>query len=706
MANVVESEKEKEKQIPQSQITSIFSSIKKSIPSNFYDNLNVKDRNELSVFSEMTGIPIESGETFRQLAALLILNRFLFIFKYEEEDDFSGSSIEGASNFLKKKYPKMFISSVLDSIANLSSLVVLPSLLPFNQEFLNQSTQVLSSLYLEIVNQKFRRKMGQFWTPQYISEFMINLLLENNPRNILDPCTGPGTFIHTLREISSDFQGKITAIELHPLLYEITKVSLYDSPYKTELIYGDFLTTQKNDFNHSIFDTLALTSLGGLDSFFETQSNGFDAIICNPPYSRHHVISSKIKEEIGEEIENSFGGVFSRISSLFMYFILKSLKLLLENGRIVFITPTIIFESRNSIYLKKILKDRYTIPFIIVFHHTLSVFPGVDAAACIFTVEGKIPKPTDETKLLILKEWTSKERIRNYLKIVSNDVFEWSTGELYIKKQTELDPERNWTTPFAFSFSDEDGNYVEMSRYFRVMRGIATGNNKFFTFSDEELTAHKIDHRYVVPTISKTRYVQKYVLSKEDFTQLKDQQRNIWLLNIHQDIDTFQDRNLEEYLEYGVNQDVPEGSLVKTRKVWYQTEKRDIPGFLYTYLSRGNPRFILNEAKVRPLNTFLMIYPKEKIGLSEDVLTIFWVILNSQTTVRALRGVGRSYGGDTLKIEPKEMERALIVNPFKLSNEAKQELLKLAEELKTVETVQDKEIINKIDSILEKELKS
>ena len=205
--------------------------------------------------------------------------------------------------------------------------------------------------------------------------------------------------------------------------------------------------------------------------------------------------------------------------------------------------------------------------------------------------------------------------------------------------------------------------------------------------------------------MSKTRYVQKYILTNEDFIQLKDQQRNIWLLNIQQDINTIQDRDLEDYLEYGINQDVHEGSLVKTRKVWYQTEKRDIPSFLYTYLSRGNPRFILNEAKVRPLNTFLMIYPRPKIGLSEDVLTLFWVILNSQTTTRALRDVGRCYGGDTLKLEPTEMLKALIINPFKLSVESKIELLEIAEELKTVDTAHSKELIDRIDLILVKELK-
>ena len=685
-----------------------FQSIINSIPINFDEKLSSNDQERLFFFSELTDIPLESLDTFRQLAALLILNRFRFIVLYGKgplDSRTIYATYQTTSDLLKQSYPKMFFPSILDSIANLSTLIVSPSILQFDEIFLNQSIEIMSSLYLKVLNQKFRRKLGQFWTPNHIAEFMIELSLENNPRNILDPCTGPGTFIHALQKISPDFRGKITAVELHPLLYEIFKVNLYDSPYQTELIYGDFLITQGTSFNHSIHDILALNSLGSLDSYLQTKSNGFDSIICNPPYSRHHVLSSKIKYEIGNEIETSFGGKFNRISSLFMYFILISLKLLIRNGRMVFITPTIIFESRNSEYLKKVLK-RYRVPFIIVFHHSLNVFPGVDTAACIFTIEGRIPKPTDVTKLLIVNKWTSREKILNYLKIESNEVFRWTDGELYNTKQIELDPEHNWTRPEAFSKVEKKDKLVEMSAFFKVMRGIATGNNKFFTFNDEELTNYKIKPEYVVPTITKTRYVQKYVFSEEDFNHLREEGRKVWLLNIQQKMNTIQDQNLQNYLEYGLKQNVHEGSLIKTRKSWFTTEKREIPYFFYTYLSRGNPRFILNEAQVRPLNTFLMIYPKGKKKLSEEILTLFWVIFNSNITILSLRNAGRCYGGNTLKIEPKEMMKALILNPFKISTSSKTNLLELAGELRVVDTSCNKEVMAKIDVILEEELKN
>lgn len=697
-----------EQKIPPS-ILRIFSEISNSIPKNFYEYLNINERNELSFFADQTGIPLEFRKTFRELAALLILNRMRFIALYPDSFFHSkGIEFEISMFFdlLKQTYPKVFTSSILESIARLSTLVITPSELEFDTSFLNQSVEIISALYLKTLDQRSRRKMGQFWTPPHIAELMIELILENEPKNILDPCTGPGTFIQILQQINPKYDGKISAVELHPLLFEISTVNFYNSPYDTEIIHDDFLTINSDKFNNATNNILALNSNRGLDLYLKHEkTNGFESILCNPPYSRHHTLSSKIKEQIGDEIEKTFAnGSFSRISSLFMYFILKSLKLIIVNGRMVFITPTIIFESRNSLYLKRILKERFRVPYIIIFHHSLNIFPGVDTAACIFTVEGKKPKSTDVTKLLVLNKWTSKEKILNYLRIESNEVFKWTDGELHSKVQSELNPECNWTSPSTFSRISPNDKLIELSEYFKVMRGIATGKNKYFTFTDKELNFFKIKEKFVVPTITKTRYVQKHVLSEEDFYKLRKEDKKIWLLNIQPGTKIKNDQDLLKYLDRGLKLKVHEGSLVKTRKKWFQTEKRDIPYFIFTYLSRGNPRFILNEARVRPLNTFLMIYPR-KNKISEEDLNLFWVILNSKTTTRSLRDVGRCYGGDTLKLEPQEMMKALIMNPFELSKESKTALLNLAKELNLCESGQSKEIITKIDMVLEKELK-
>jgi type I restriction-modification system DNA methylase subunit len=245
-----------------------FRSIVNSIPFNFNEKLTFNEQKQLSSFSELTDIPLDSLDTFRQLAALLILNRLRFIALYGEgllDSKTIYASYQTTSDLLKQTYSHIFIPSILDSISNQSSLIISQSLLKFDQEFLNESTELLSSLYLEVLDQKFRRKMGQFWTPAYIAELMIELALKNNPRNLLDPCTGPGTFIHTLKRIPSGYRGKISAIELDPLLFELANVNLYNSPYQLEWTCGDFLTSQSSSFTMSIHDILALTSPGGLD---------------------------------------------------------------------------------------------------------------------------------------------------------------------------------------------------------------------------------------------------------------------------------------------------------------------------------------------------------------------------------------------------------------------------------------------------------
>ncbi|MFX0184427.1 MAG: class I SAM-dependent DNA methyltransferase [Candidatus Hodarchaeota archaeon] len=693
--------------MPQVIISKIYNKIIDSIPRNYMDNLNPHQKKQLIFFSEMAGVPLESIKSFRNLAALLILNRFRFISEYEVFKKYEGYSVKEASNQLKLDYPSVFISSILEDISNQSNLVVSSSLINFDQSFHYNSTEILSSLYLEILSQKSRRKLGQFWTPKHIAEFMVDLTLENSPNNILDPCVGPGTFYQALNDKFPKFEGKFSAVEIHPVLFEISAVSLYKNQSKAEIINDDFLKINNSRLMNKKNGSLALSPPKHLNSYIQPSvSSGFDRIICNPPYSRHHVITPQLKKEVGTNIELTFGGKFSRISSLFMYFILKSLMLLLKNGRMVFITPTISFESRNSEYLKKILKSQFKMTAIIVFHHSLNLFPGVDTAACIFVIEGRKPIYSDFTKLMVIKQWVSKEVILEIINSNNGEFGEWPHAKIYSKRQLELDTESNWTNPRSFSDLNRSEKLIELSEFFKVMRGIATGKNSYFTLTEEELKHYKIKREYVVPTITKTRYVQKYLFSNEDHKFLKETKKKVWLLNLHRERESIYDQDLQNYIDYGLSLNVHKGSLVKTRKHWYYTEKRANPYILFTYLSRGNPRFILNEAQVIPLNTFLMLYPKKELHLTKEVLTLFWVILNSNDTMDSLKDAGRCYGGDTMKIEPKEMMKALIVNPFKISDDSRRKLLKLANDLKSIKVSQKSDLVSQINTILEKELSS
>jgi len=75
---------------------------------------------------------------------------------------------------------------------------------------------------------------------------------------------------------------------------------------------------------------------------------------------------------------------------------------------------------------------------------------------------------------------------------------------------------------------------------------------------------------------------------------------------------------------------------------------------MFAYLGRRNARFIRNRADVVPLTCLLCVYPK---NTSAEFIERLWKVLSHPATVANLRKVGKSYGDDAIKVEPRALER-------------------------------------------------
>jgi len=131
-------------------------------------------------------------------------------------------------------------------------------------------------------------------------------------------------------------------------------------------------------------------------------------------------------------------------------------------------------------------------------------------------------------------------------------------------------------------------------------------------------------------------------------------------------------------------------------------EKREVPPIIFTLLARDNPRFILNEAGVRPVNVFHLIYPKLEIVKNECV-EILWALLNSQFSMLNLREVGRKYGGNTIKIEPRELDNLLVFNRCRYLKKIKSEIKNGIKIFKTDRNTQ--KFLNTLNHIIDNYLK-
>ena len=201
--------------------------------------------------------------------------------------------------------------------------------------------------------------------------------------------------------------------------------------------------------------------------------------------------------------------------------------------------------------------------------------------------------------------------------------------------------------------------------FFRIKRGLATGNNTYFILSPEEIERRGLPMTAFRPILPSPRYVpDDEILTDKKGNPLLD--RRVFLLDCQWEEAEIRHHypQLWAYLEEGKAQGIAERYLCRHRTLWYAQENRPPAPFLCTYLGRRGTkrdrpfRFILNHSQATAANVYLMLYPKEplKRALADrpSLKRRVWTVLNKIRPV-ALLDEGRVYGGGLHKLEPKEL---------------------------------------------------
>lgn len=513
---------------------------------------------------------------------------------------------------------------------------------------------IIGKLYEEIVAQEERRRLGQFWTPYDISEFMVNWSIRNKNCALFDPALGSGIFmlsaLSTFKKYginAEDAINNLYGIDISPIcvLMSTTNVILRAKCAKPNFLIGDFLK---------------LTSLN-------TPFNvAFDSIVCNPPYSRHHELDPEYKRNVVNKIREMTGIKLSKLCSNFVYYFINAAQFLKPHGRMAFIIPYEAFEAFYSAPLKKFIIEKLALKALILFDEHGFAFPGVETAASIILVEGAEGDRSD-VKFIKVTKWPG---VQHLLEVVENKnlrgTFEW--GHVNIIPYSRVEVNEKWTI-YANSEAPTIRSplIVPLRELALVMRGIATGANEFFTLTDDEILKWKIEPEFLKPVISRTRDIQNYILTREDLERLGKMGKKRWLFYCNLTPEALENTKAFEYIKYGERAGYPERSLIKLRKRWYELERREAPKIIFTYLTRGNARFIYNAADALALNVFLLIYPINEILNDPIKLKALLAYLNSEVAKMQLRRVGRTYGGKTLKLEPRELDNLPVLDVRKLS---------------------------------------
>ena len=473
-----------------------------------------------------------------------------------------------------------------------------------------------------------RNKLGQFSTSKNLSDdilkFSKKILKSKKEIKFFDPAFGTGVFFSSL---------------IRTYLLQNLKKSV---GFEIDPHYGNEAKKIWEEFSIKI----------KVSDFFKERppkkiEEKFNLIVCNPPYIRHHHLDKQFKLELKKKFTNKYGYDFSGLTGFYCYYLINSLDWMDDGGVGFWLIPSEFMDVNYGKSIKKFLLNDVELLGIHRFDINESKFADALVSSCIVYFRN------------------SKKKAKKINLTFGNNLNK-PDKKIELKYQ-EFDEKEKWSQYFISEIVSEDENDLgfKLNDLFSIKRGLATGANNFFILTKEKVREKKLPQKFLKPIFPSPRYLKldRVDADRNGKPKYKDM---LYLLSCDLEEKEIQKKypKLYSYLLEGKSQGVHNNYLCKNRKRWYLQEHRKPAPFLCTYMGRKNKdnsvpfRFVLNESKAIATNSYLMLYPKEKLQeileTDKSILERIWKLLN-EINSSSFTKEGRTYGGGLHKIEPKEL---------------------------------------------------
>lgn len=470
--------------------------------------------------------------------------------------------------------------------------------------------------------QKDRNKLGQFATPTALARDILGyakqIMPEKSLVRFLDPAIGTGSFYSALcSTFKSDQIELAQGFEIDPH---------YGVP-AAQLWHGTGLNFDLGDFTS------------------QTVQKHFNLLICNPPYVRHHHLSTEYKTRLQLGNYEACGVKFDGLAGLYCYFLGLSHAWLAPGAVSGWLIPSEFMDVNYGQAVKRYLLEQVTLVHIHRFDPTDVQFTDALVSSAVVWFRNERPPANHAVKF----SFGGLMSDPNLSKMIP---------------ASELAQEKKWTR-FPSSKVRKKSDHPVISNFFRIRRGLATGDNGYFILDADTIKKRNLPVELFRPILPSPRYVsESEILSDAEGLPLLE--RQLFLLDSRLPEDVIKERHptLWDYLQEGREKGLHERYLCRNRAMWYGQENRPPPPIVCTYLGRGDSksgrpfRFILNHSQATVANVYLAMYPTEALARAveqtPELMRKAWQILN-QITPEKLLSEGRVYGGGLHKLEPKEL---------------------------------------------------
>lgn len=473
-----------------------------------------------------------------------------------------------------------------------------------------------------IKNIEDRKRHGQYATPaelaREIAKYGVELLNPKEEICFLEPAIGTGAF----------YTGLLSGAGYHRIVsavgFELDKAYACAA----QKIWNKLIDIKVEDFTKA-----------------DILQNDINLLLSNPPYVRHHYISVEDKAYMTKRIFENLHIRISGLAGLYCYFILLAHQWLKLGAISGWLIPSEFMDVNYGEELKWYLLNEVHLLRIHRYEPENLMFRNAMVSSAVVWFKNEKLSEDYEVEFTFGGEHSSPKYSKKILKSTLEKEHKWTR---FPRKEERL----------------QRDDIPQLKDFFSVKRGLATGDNSFFILTREQIEKHHLSMEYFLPILPSPRYLtlDKIDGDSEGCPKISNP---YFLLNCSLEEENIRKiyPELWEYLQSGVGT-VSKKYLCRTRKSWYKQEIREPAPILCTYMGRKGTkekapfRFILNNSKAIATNSYLMLYPNEKIlqamKSNPSLMTQIWNCLN-EISSEDMEGEGRVYGGGLKKIEPKEL---------------------------------------------------
>jgi adenine-specific DNA-methyltransferase len=464
-----------------------------------------------------------------------------------------------------------------------------------------------------------RRSVGAFYSPPLLVERMVDWILARNPVRVVDAGCGSGRFV--VEVVRRSPATRVFAVDADPIATILTRAAL-------AVLEASDATVLQADYT----------------TWEPPPERGRTAFLSNPPYVRHHGLSSEAKRW-ARDAGARLGQRVSGLAGLHLHFYLATMLKARPGDVGCFVTSAEWLDVGYGSALRALFLDGLGGQALHTVEPAAVTFTDVQTTATIACYEvGASPSSIRVSTIAAPTAFGNLDAGRPVARSLLANSLRWSTI---------VHSER----PIV-----DSGGTVPLGGLARVHRGIVTGANDFFILSRQRAT-----------DLGLLPWCRPAITDGQEILRaggvIRDAPERKLLLDVPCDIDRQAFPALDAYLRTGERRlgelpAVAERYIASRRKPWWYLGRHASAPIVASYMARQAPAFALNPDGLALVNIGHGLYPVKAMNDAQLGKLCSYLITHRAT----FRGQGRTYQGGLEKFEPREME-ALRIDAALLEDE-------------------------------------